>query len=36
MNSTEQFNDIVPAVLNRLAIDIIVKESKWTWIKEQR
>lgn len=33
LKSHENINDLLPILFKRLATDIIVKESRWTWIK---
>jgi hypothetical protein len=36
LKSNDSFNEVLPIILNKLALNIIVQESRWTWIREQR
>lgn len=36
LNSQDPVEQVISPLLNRLAINVFVKESRWTWIKEQR
>ena len=36
LNSEAEWEEVITPVLNRLALNLFVRESRWTWIKEQR
>lgn len=36
LNSQDPLSHVLSPILNRLAINIFVRESRWTWVKEQR
>ena len=36
LKTDDRFEDILPSLYRQLAVNIIVKESRWTWLKEQK
>ena len=36
IKTTDSLESVYPTILNELSTGIIVKESRWTWVKEQK
>ena len=36
LKTQDQFESVYSSILNELAKNIIVKESRWTWVREQK
>lgn len=36
LKTDDRFEDILPSLYRQLAVNIVVKESRWTWLKEQK
>jgi hypothetical protein len=36
LNSEASWQEVISPILNRLSVTIFVRESRWTWVKEQR